>query len=85
VNFDPTQCAGVREALLLGLVLLPGCSAPEDTRQRVIGNGAYVSISNVQSDADATPLAERHCRQYGESARLTQMVGDRAVFQCVSP
>ena len=76
---------GVREALLFALVLLLGCSAPEDTRQRVIGNGSYVSISNVRSEADATPLADRHCRQYGESARLTQLVGDRAVFQCVNP
>jgi hypothetical protein len=75
----------VKEALLFALVLLSECSAPEDTRPRVIGNGAYVSISNVRGEADAAPLADRHCRQYGESARLTQMVGDRAVFQCVSP
>lgn len=75
----------LREALLLALVLLPRCSASEDTRQRVIGNGAYVSISNVRSEADATPLAERHCWQYGELAHLRQLVGDRAIFECVSP
>jgi hypothetical protein len=73
-----------REALLLVLVLLPGCSTPEGTRHRVIGNGAYVSIFNAQNEKDATPLADRHCSQYGKSARLRELIGDRAVFECVS-
>ena len=73
-----------REALLLVLVLLPGCSTPEDTPHRVIGNGAYVSIFNAQNEQDATPLADRHCSQYGKSARLRELIGDRAVFECVS-
>jgi hypothetical protein len=73
-----------RDALLLVLVLLPGCSTPERSLHRVIGNGAYVSIFNAQNEQDATPLADRHCSQYGKSARLRELIGDRAVFECVS-
>ena len=73
----------LRKTLLIALVLLPGCSAPEDSQRRVIGNGAYVSIFNVPNEKDATPFAERHCQRYGKSARLREMTGDRAVFQCV--
>jgi hypothetical protein len=73
-----------REALLLVLVILPGCSTPERTLHRVIGNGAYVSIFNVQNEKDAAPLADRHCSQYGKSARLRELIGDRAVFECIS-
>lgn len=73
-----------RKALLVALVLLSECSAPEDTPRRVIGNGAYVSIFNIQNEKDATPFADRHCQRYGKSARLREMTGDRAVFECVS-
>ena len=75
-----------RVALLLALVLLAGCSGREDARvKRVIGNGAYVSVWDISDEMDATPLAERHCRQYGKSARLREMIGDRAIYECVSP
>ena len=47
------------KVLLIALVLLPGCSTPEGTPHRVIGNGAYVSIFNAQNEKDATPLADR--------------------------
>jgi len=73
-----------RKALFLMLVFLPGCSAPEDTRHRVIGNGAYVSIFDIGNETEATALAVRHCQQYGKTARLREMTGDRAVFECVS-
>ena len=46
-----------RKTLLIALVLLPGCSAPEDSQRRVIGNGAYVSIFNVPNEKDATPYS----------------------------
>ena len=74
----------LRKTLLITLVFLPGCSAPEDSQRRVIGNGAYVSIFNVPNEKDATPFADRHCQRYGKSARLREMTGDRAVFECVS-
>ena len=73
-----------RKTLLIALILLPGCSAPEDSQRRVIGNGAYVSIFNVPNEKDATPFADRHCQRYGKSARLREMTGDRAVFECVN-
>lgn len=72
------------KVLLIAVVLLARCSTSEDTRHRVIGNGAYVSIFNTQNEQDATPLADRHCSQYGKSARLRELIGDRAVFECVS-
>ena len=73
----------LRKTLLIALVLLPGCSAPEDSQRRVIGNGAYVSIFNVPNEKDATPFAERRQR-YGKSAGMREMTGDRAVFECVN-
>src|SRR6266550_4141934 len=73
-----------RKTLLIALVLLPGCSAPEDSQRRVIGNGGYVSIFNAPNEKDATPFADRHCQRYGKSARLREMTGDRAVFECIS-
>jgi len=73
-----------RKALLIALVLLAACLEPQDTRHRVIGNGAYVSIFNAQDEKDATPVADRDCNQYGKSARLMEMIGDRAAFECVT-
>jgi hypothetical protein len=46
----------LRKTLVIALVLLPGCSSPEDSQRRVIGNGAYVSIFNVPNEKDATPF-----------------------------
>ena len=74
-----------RVTLLLALVLLTGCSGRETTQKRVIGNGAYVSVWDISDEIDAMPLADRHCRQYGKSARLREMIGDRAIYECVTP
>ncbi len=84
-------------AISLTFVLLAGCSVPQPGEghaniypigvfgQRIVGNDAYVTVSNVWNEMDAMPLADRHCRQYGKSARFTHMIGARAVYDCVKP
>ncbi len=51
--------------------------------QRVVGNAAYVTVSNVWNEMDALPLAERHCQTHGRVARFKGMEPYRAVFDCV--
>jgi hypothetical protein len=81
---------GMTATIAFVLVLLAGCSAQEQAHiypglfsQRIVGNDAYVTISNVWNEMDALPLAEQHCRQYNKSARFSQMIGARAVYDCV--
>lgn len=76
--------------LLLVVPLLSGCQTDDaniyhsPVGQRVVGNEAYVTISNVWNEMDALPLAERHCAQFGKSARFTRMEGPRAIFDCIA-
>jgi hypothetical protein len=51
--------------------------------QRIVGNEAYVTISNVWNEMDALPLAERHCGKFGKVPRFKAFGGARAVFDCV--
>ena len=51
--------------------------------QRVVGNSLYVTISNVWNEMDGLPLAEKHCAQYGKSARFNHMEATRAIFDCI--
>jgi hypothetical protein len=51
--------------------------------QRIVGNESYVTVSNVWNEMDALPLAEKHCGQFGKSARFARMEGARAIFDCV--
>jgi hypothetical protein len=51
--------------------------------QKIVGNEAYVTISNVWNEMDALPLAERHCAKFGKVARFKAYGGARAVFDCV--
>ncbi len=79
-----------RLAWILLLGLLNGCATP-DARiyplglfgQNVVGNEAYVTVSNVWNEMDALPLAEKHCRSFGKAARFKQMQGSRAIYDCV--
>jgi hypothetical protein len=52
--------------------------------QGVVGNEAYVTVSNVWNDADALPLAAKHCGQYGKIAKYARREGYNAVFDCVA-
>jgi hypothetical protein len=71
-------------------ISLCGCAGAQDAHiypglfgQRVVGNEAYVTISNVYNEMDALPLADRHCSRFGRIARLNRMEGARAIFDCV--
>jgi hypothetical protein len=51
--------------------------------QKVVGNEVSVQVTNVQSQVDAFPIAEKHCRQYGRAARYATMSSHNATFDCV--
>ncbi len=81
----------MRAILIAASLCLAGCANDaniypfDPVGQRIVGNETYVSISNVWSEMDALPLAERHCAQYGKRARFDQMVTrGRAAFACVA-
>lgn len=79
--------------LMLTLAALAGCqSSTEPSKanvygspvgQRVVGNKEGVMISNVWNELDAFPIAEKHCKQYGRSAKHQSSQGHRASFSCV--
>ncbi len=82
--------AGAKAAFFaLSALSLTGCASDANIYplglfgQRVVGNDAYVTISNVWNEMDALPLADGHCRKYGRSARFNKMEQQRAVFDCV--
>jgi hypothetical protein len=52
--------------------------------QNVVGNEAYVTVSNVWNEMDALPLADAHCAKYGKLARFSEMENYRAIFDCVA-
>jgi hypothetical protein len=64
---------------ILSVLPLIGCG------QGVSGNGSYVTVSNVWSDADALPEATKHCAKWGKEPRLKYFDDNRfsAVFDCV--
>jgi hypothetical protein len=51
--------------------------------QRVVGNETYVTVSNVWSEMNALPLAEKHCAKFGRAARFKYLQAQRAIFDCV--
>jgi hypothetical protein len=75
--------------LCLAITSMAGCAKDQNNiygcclGQGVVGNKNYVTVSNVWNEMDALPLAEKHCSQYGRSAKFQKMLGPRAVFDCV--
>lgn len=77
--------------LICILTNLVGCSyAGNDAHiypglfgQNVVGNEAYVTVSNVYNEMDALPLAEKHCAKFSKTARFNRMEPLRAIFDCV--
>ncbi len=79
--------------LMLTLAALAGCqSSTEPSKanvygspvgQRVVGNKESVMISNVWNELDAFPIAEKHCKQFGKSAKFRSSQGYRAAFDCI--
>ena len=54
------------------------------TSPKVVGNEVSVQVTNVRSQSDGFPLAEKHCRQYGRAARFSADVSRySATFDCV--
>jgi hypothetical protein len=51
--------------------------------QGVSGSPAYVTVSNVWSDADALPKATAYCDYYGKVPRFRFIKDHRATFDCV--
>jgi hypothetical protein len=82
----------MRQFFFFGALMLGGCGNSDANiypigifGQDVVGNAAYVTVSNVWNEMDALPLADHHCAQYGKVARLNRMQGYRAIFDCVVP
>ena len=80
---------GIRSGVLVISLGLATCGSP-DARiypglfgQNVVGNEAYVTVSNVYNEMDALPLADKHCNQYQKIARFNHMEGRRAIYDCV--
>jgi hypothetical protein len=79
----------VRYLALMATMALAGCAgsfAGNDAHiypccfgQSIVGNEAYVTVSNVYNEMDALPLADSHCSKYGKVARFNRMERIRAV------
>jgi hypothetical protein len=72
-------------------VSLCSCSAYNDRSVHrnlvgptVVGDGNSVLVSHVRNQTDGQPLAEKHCKRFGKSARFNRMEGARAYFDCRS-
>jgi hypothetical protein len=63
-------------AICLALVLT-GCGGP-----RLSGNETYVTITPADDEAEALPVAQKHCGTYGRIAHFKRMEGKSAVFDC---
>lgn len=48
----------------------------------VVGNDQYAIVSHVRNETDGQRLADKHCKQFGKSARFNRMEGARAFFDC---
>ena len=81
----------IRFGVLVISLGLATCTAAPDAKiyplgafgQNVVGNEAYVTVSNVWNEMDALPLAEKHCGQYQKIARFNRMEAHRAIYDCV--
>lgn len=83
----------VRWLSVFPIICLAGCATPtgNDAKlypglfgQKVVGNEAYVTVSNVWNEMDALPLADAHCKKYGRIARFRGIDQYRAVYDCVT-
>jgi len=80
----------MRWLVLLFGVVLSGCQTDDANiygslaGQRVVGNEAYVTVTNVWNEMDALPLAEKHCGQFGKVAKYSRREGYNSIFDCVA-
>ena len=57
--------------------MLSGCGDP-----KLSGNETYVTITPSDNEAEALPVAQKHCGTYGRIAHFKRMEGKSAVFDC---
>jgi len=76
---------------LLVAIALGGCGPKSDANiygslngQRVVGNEAYVTVSNVWNEMDALPFAEQHCSKYGKIAQYVPSKTFMPTFNCIA-
>jgi hypothetical protein len=67
-------------AVLIVPLIFSGCAGTSGLR--VDGNETSVVIAPTGDVAQAFPLAEKHCANYGKVAHFNHMDGFRAVFDC---
>ena len=58
-------------------LVLSGCGSP-----KLSGNETYVTITPSDNEAEALPVAQKHCGTYGRIAHFKRMEGKSAVFDC---
>ena len=62
----------------VGLALLRGgCGGP-----KLSGNETYVTIIPADDEAEALPVAQKHCSTYGRIAHFKRIEDKSAVFDC---
>jgi hypothetical protein len=68
---------GMAGAVVCLALLLGGCGGP-----KLSGNETYVTITPADDEAEALPVAQKHCGTYGRLAHFKRMEGKSAVFDC---
>jgi len=80
------------------LLCLGACSPGDENvyrssnQQRLIGDATSVTVTNVASEAEAQPFAEKYCHAHGKVEHLNRMLmlsyhhvsSNSAVFDCVT-
>jgi hypothetical protein len=81
---------GVFAAALLSIALC-SCAVHSDANIHrnligltVVGNDQQAIVSHVRNETDGRRLADKHCKQFGKSARFNRMEATRAIFDCQS-
>lgn len=73
----------MRGSMLLGAVLLAGCTTTPEKTANVTGNEVSVTVNNVWNANQAMPLADKHCHQFGKAARPSIAKEYAFTFDCV--
>ena len=69
---------GGMASVAVGLaLLLGGCGGP-----KLSGNETYVTVTPADHEAEALPVAQKHCGTFGRIAHFKRMEGKSAVFDC---
>jgi hypothetical protein len=73
----------IRAVLLLAVAsLLGACAASVHSGNE---NSVVINQLNAFNSKDALALADAHCAQYGQKAKMGQVLRNAIVFECVRP